>query len=270
MLHQELVQSVCCHAGLGCEDFGSCGGGCDTKHRAVIDLDVEGGSSKGSGLASSGRTNDEFQVTTLSRGCGDFDLAGIEPFGEDHAAILVTGLAESLFCPGEEMVFLVEDRLGGEGPVDGWFGDRPPVPTSRNTCRHWPGDVHAPGIDSKVGEPLKPRGQLASVSRNSGRCRCSEFAEEFGRTPRRLTLLKTRHCRVDHPPGAVDVDTAEIPLPADSPSDDLIGVKPQILCSLPPFLTLLLGGGSVWFGRSTVSDRFAFQLPPFLWCRVAV
>ena len=125
VLDEQLVERVGDDAGLVLEHLGSSSGRRHAEHWSTGGSQLGDSGSECGGLAGAGGTDDEDELLVAGdSGCcvglGDveIDVGEVDCCGLDVAAE-----GEAVFGPIEQIVFLVEDGLGGQRPVDGRLGD---------------------------------------------------------------------------------------------------------------------------------------------------
>ena len=111
VFEEKLVDCVGGRSGLGGEDFGGDGGGCDAEYGPAFGVELVDRGLECGGLAGAGGADYEDEVGVAGHGCGRLGLGdGDRNFGSSGCCSRVgRSVEEPAFGPGCEIVFLGED-----------------------------------------------------------------------------------------------------------------------------------------------------------------
>ena len=243
------------------------GRGGDAEHGPAVGAELGDGRGEGGGLAGAGRADDEHEIGVPATAPAASAWAAFSSMRLRVAGGWFVGavVGEATVGPGDEGGFLVEDRLGGERPVDGRFGDGRPSRRSsapggigRDTSTQR-GDRHL--LDELVDPVDQPVG--VERGRRSGRRRRARGCSSVGRH------VDCRSAMRDH--RLVDDRARRRPgrcrgvRPADrSPCRPRRPGRARAAATWCGPSRVQLGGVDGWAlaGRLS-SDGFAFEPPPF-------
>ena len=171
--------------------------------------------------------------------------------------------------PGDELGFLVEDRLGRERTVDHRLGHRAAVVAEQCILGDRRRQVDASRLGGVVDDAVDPADQPVGIDARLGGDRCADLAVELRWAPRRLLLAHRRHCLVHDRPSGRSFDPGRWPALVER-----VGDHP---CRLVPEGSDLFGPLRVEYGRVErvglggpgVDRCLSFEPPPFAWRRLA-
>ena len=255
-----------------CEHLGSSSGRRHAEHRSTGGSQLGNSGAECGGLASAGGTDDEDELLVAGDsgrcvGLGDveIDVGEVDCCGLDVAAE-----GEAVFGPIEQIVFLVEDGLGRQGPIDGRLGDWATVGSQERIGWDGRGDVDAAADRDSIGEVVERVDDRRRVGSHVGREDSAELSLEFSWSPSGLSLAHRFDRTVDQHAGLVLIErTTRMHLP-DGVGDDLVGRGTELHRLLAP-LGVENGGVDVrLLAWACVEHGFSFELPPLPRCRVAV
>ncbi len=136
VLDEELVEGVGVNSGVDSKHLGRCGRWGDTEARSPVGVEPSDRRCHCGGLACAGGPDHEDEA---SLSC-DSPRRVVLHSGQLTIGIEVLDVVPAFGGPAagevEDVLLLVEDRPGGEDPVEGSFGDRSPVVSERDVVGH--------------------------------------------------------------------------------------------------------------------------------------